>query len=229
MKYLVTGANRGLGLEFTRQLIAREDQVIATCRRPDEAEELNKLARSSVHIEAVLELDVGDAASVAKFAEALDSEAVDVLINNAGRLNRGGSPEGFDYEAIRGDFEVNAIGPLRVVEAALGALRRGEGKKIVNLTSKMGSIAENSSGGSYAYRMSKAALNIATRSLALDLKPEGFVAFVIHPGWVQTRMGGENALITPETSVSNILARIDEAGADDSGQFLEWNGGRIPW
>jgi NAD(P)-dependent dehydrogenase (short-subunit alcohol dehydrogenase family) len=229
MKYLVTGANRGLGLEFTRQLVDRGDRVIATCRRPDEADELNEIARSSDHLEAVLSLDVTDPDSVAQLAEALEDESLDVLINNAGRLSRGGSPEDFDYDEIHGDFEVNAVGPLRVAEAALPALRRGEGKKIVNVTSKMGSIEDNDSGGSYAYRMSKAALNMAIRSLAWDLKPEGFVAFVIHPGWVQTRMGGSNAQITPQTSVSNIIARADEADADDSGQFLEWDGGHIPW
>lgn len=229
MKYLVTGANRGLGLEFTRQLAARGDQVIATCRNPEQADALQELAKSGDQIEAVLQLDITDAQSVDAFTKALTAETLDVLINNAGRLSRGGSPDAFNFDDIRDDFEVNAIGTLRVVEAAMDALRRGEGKKIVNLSSKMGSIGDNGGGGSYAYRMSKAALNIATRSLAIDLKPEGFIAFVMHPGWVQTDMGGESALITPETSVSNLLERIDEADAGDSGEFLEWDGGNIPW
>lgn len=229
MKYLITGANRGLGLEFTRQLIARGHRVIATCRNPDQADALHQLAKASEGVQAVLQLDIADAQSVAALAETLADDTLDVLINCAGRLTRGGTPDAFNYDEIQGDFEINAVGTLRVVEAALPALRRGTGKTIVNMTSKMGSIGDNNSGGSYAYRMAKAALNIATRSLAIDLKPEGFIAFVMHPGWVQTRMGGHGALITAETSVSHLLERIDGANAEDSGQFLEWDGGYIPW
>lgn len=229
MKYLITGANRGLGLEFTRQLIARGDQVIAACRNPNKADELTQLADSSEHLEAVHALDITDPDSVAALAKSLENDNVDVLINNAGRLSRGGSPNDFDFDEIQGDFAINAIGTLRVIEAAMPALRRGKGKKIVNISSKMGSIGDNSGGGSYAYRMSKAALNIATRSLAIDLRPEGFIAFVVHPGWVQTDMGGPNGLITPETSISNLIERIDKADMNDSGQFIEWNGNRIPW
>ena len=229
MRYLITGANRGLGLEFTRQLIARGDQVIATCRNPAQADALRQIAKSSHGLTAILALDITNAQSVAAFAKSLEHESLDVLLNIAGRLTRGGTPDAFNYDEIRDDFEINAIGTLRVVEAALPALRRGANKTIVNMSSKMGSIADNQGGASYAYRMSKAALNIATRSLAIDLKPEGFIAFVMHPGWVQTDMGGPHAHITPETSVSSLLARIDQADANDSGEFLEWNGGYIPW
>ncbi|MFB6262541.1 MAG: SDR family oxidoreductase [Bradymonadaceae bacterium] len=230
MLYTVTGANRGLGLEFTRQLTARGDDVIATARQPSEAAELEQVAeqtQGNIHIYA---LDITDAGSVADFASSIEDEAIDVLINNAGQLHRGGGPNDFDFEEIRGDFEVNAIGTLRVVEALVPTLRaRPDGAKIVNITSKMGSITDNGSGGSYAYRMSKAALNIATRSLAVDLEDDDIVAFVLHPGWVRTRMGGENALITPETSVENMIDRIDEAGPEQSGEFLEWDGGYVPW
>src|SRR5690554_2164842 len=229
MRYLITGANRGLGLEFTRQLIERGDQIIATCRQPDRSDALQQLARNSDKIQAILPLDITDPQSVAALAKALETETLDVLLNVAGRLTRGGTPDAFDYDEIQGDFEINAIGTLRVVEAALPALRRGRSKTIVNISSKMDSIADNQRGGSYAYRMSKAALNIATRSLAIDLKPEGFIAFVMHPGWVQTDMGGQNALITPETSVSNLLGRIDGASAANSGEFLEWDGGCVLW
>lgn len=229
MIYLITGANRGLGLEFTRQLIARGDRVIATCRDPAQADALRQLVESSNGAASLLPLDITDPQSVAALATSLEDQPLDVLLNIAGRLTRGGTPDAFDYDQIRDDFEVNAIGTLRVVEAALPALRRGAGKTIVNMSSKMGSIADNQGGGSYAYRMSKAALNIATRSLAIDLKPEGFIAFVMHPGWVQTAMGGPNAHISAETSVTHLLERIDQATAQDSGEFLEWNGGYIPW
>ena len=229
MHFLVTAGNRGIGLEFVDQLLERGDRVTTTARHPDQADELHDILddhpdRSSLH-----KLDVTDADSVAKLERVLADDTLDVLINNAGRLTRGGSPDDFDFQEIRGDFEVNAIGPLRVVESALPALRRADQAKVVNLTSKMGSIADNGSGGSYAYRMSKAALNMATVSLARDLSEEAIIAFVIHPGWVKTRMGGSNALITTERSVSNMLEVIDGATLEDSGKFHEWNGNEIPW
>lgn len=229
MPYIVTGANRGLGLEFTRQLTERGDAVIATARWPDEADKLNEYARQDERDIDIHELDITDPESVESFGQALKGEDIDVLINNAGQLNRGGEPGNFDFDEIRGDFETNAIGTLRVTEALLPNLERNGGAKVVNVTSKMGSIADNESGGSYAYRMSKTALNMATRSLALDLADDDITPFVIHPGWVQTRMGGDNALITPETSVENMLERIDEAGEQQAGQFLEWDGGQVPW
>jgi NAD(P)-dependent dehydrogenase (short-subunit alcohol dehydrogenase family) len=229
MRYVVTGANRGLGLEFTRQLTERGDTVVATARWPEEADKLNEYARQDERDIEVHELDVTAPDIVESFADTMKEREIDILINNAGRLHRGGSPEDFEFEEIRGDFETNAIGTLRVVEALLPNLKRGGGAKLVNVTSKMGSIADNESGGSYAYRMSKTALNMATRSLAIDLAADDVTAFVIHPGWVQTRMGGEEALITPETSVENMLQRIDEADDDQAGQFLEWDGGQVPW
>lgn len=229
MQYVVTGANRGLGLEFTRQLSDRGDSVVATARRPGEADELNALADAADRSVDVHPLDITDPESVAAFGDELEGHRLDVLINNAGRLTRGGGPDDFDFDEIRGDFEVNAVGTLRVVEALVDEVRGDGGGKIVNVTSKMGSIADNGSGGSYAYRMSKCALNMATRSLALDLDSDGVVAFVIHPGWVRTRMGGDNALISPEKSVRHMIERIDEAGPEQAGEFLEWDGGTVPW
>jgi len=230
MQYVVTGANRGIGLEFVRQLSARGDRVVATARRPEEAGELQSLARDAdpaVHID---QLDVTEPASVEQFAANLPVDSTDVLINNAGTMVSGGSPdEGFDYDNIRHCMEVNALGTLRVVEHLLPAVRQSDNPKIVNITSKMGSIADNGSGGSYAYRSSKTALNMLTRSLAVDLRDDEIIAFVMHPGWVQTRMGGENALITTEKSVDNMLDRIDEAGLEQSGEFIEWDGGHVDW
>lgn len=230
MKYVVTGANRGIGLEFVKQLNERGEEVMATARGPEEADELHEIARQDGAEVTIRELDIADPESVAEFGEALEGQGIDVLINNAGRLTRGGGPkDGFDFDEIQGDFEVNAKGTLRVVEALVDEVERDGGGKIVNITSKMGSIADNGSGGSYAYRMSKAALNMATRSLAVDLEEDGIVAFVIHPGWVRTRMGGDNALISTEESVTNMLERIDEAGPEQAGEFLEWDGGYVGW
>lgn len=230
MTYLVTGANRGIGLEFTRELLKRGESVVATARDPESAEELQALQNENAERLTLFSLDIADVASIETFVNELGSRAIDVLINNAGILERCGALGEIDYEIIARSFQVNTIGTLRLTEALLPSLRRAEGgATIVNLSSKMGSIAENTSGGSYAYRASKAALNMVTRSLALDLADEGIIAFVVHPGWVQTRMGGPNALIDTETSVTSLLDVIDRADASTSGSFQEWNGNTIAW
>jgi NAD(P)-dependent dehydrogenase (short-subunit alcohol dehydrogenase family) len=230
MQFIVTGANRGIGLEFVQQLADRGDDVVATARDPEAADQLQTLAEKAdaeIHVES---LDVTDQSSVDDFVDSLPVDSVDVLINNAGTMSSGGSPtEGFDYDEMRHCYEVNTLGPLRVTEALLPVLRRGEETKVVNITSKMGSIADNGSGGSYAYRTSKTALNMATRSMAVDLRDEGIITFVMHPGWVQTRMGGDNALISTEKSVDHMLDRIEEADPEQSGEFIEWDGGHVSW
>lgn len=228
MKYLVTGANRGIGLEFVKQLVDRGHDVIATARQPAEAGELSEIAERTGQVDIVA-LDITDPEATCDLAGWLDDESIDVLINNAGRLSRGGKPGSFDFDQIQADFTTNAVGTLRVTEAVLPALKRGNARKIMNVSSKMGSIEDNGSGGSYAYRMSKAALNMATRSLANDLAPEEFVVLTVHPGWVQTDMGGQNAKIDTETSVTNLLDVLDDAGPQESGRFWEWNGNEVPW
>lgn len=229
MKYLVTGANRGIGLEFTTQLLDRGDAVIATARQPDEADKLQELGDDYGDRLDVVRLDVTDDTTIDDLVDKLSTQTIDVLINNAGTMIGSGSFEELDEQAIIDSIDVNTLGPLRVSRAVLPALERSEQPKIVNVTSKMGSIADNESGGSYAYRISKTALNMATRSMAIDLQPRGIVAFVIHPGWVETRMGGPNALIDTETSVEEMLTIIDEADDDTSGTFQEWNGNIVPW
>lgn len=229
MRYLVTGANRGIGLQFARTLAGRGDEVVATARDPEDAVELAALAADSDDRVRVLQLDISDDESVARFADELGDTPIDVLINNAGRYTRTGPFDELDFDALFTDFDVNTIGPLRVTQAVLDNIRSGDRKVICNMTSKMGSIADNGSGGSYAYRVSKTALNSATRSLAIDLKDEGIVAFVIHPGWVETDMGGPNALISTEKSVDGILDKVDSATPEDAGRFWEWNGEEIPW
>jgi NAD(P)-dependent dehydrogenase (short-subunit alcohol dehydrogenase family) len=227
MRVVVTGANRGIGLEFVKQLAARGDEVVATARRPEAADALNALAAASGGEVTVAQLDVTDAGSLAAFVDGLGP--VDLLINNAGVYPRSGGIGELDFDAVAKGFEVNAIAPLRLVDAMLGSLREGSEAKIVNVSSQMGSIADNSSGGAYAYRGSKAALNMLTRSLAHDLRAEGISAAVIHPGWVQTDMGGPNAKITTEQSVAGMLAQIDALSTENSGSFLNWDGNDLPW
>jgi NAD(P)-dependent dehydrogenase (short-subunit alcohol dehydrogenase family) len=221
--YLVTGANRGLGLQFARQLSARGEEVLATARRPAEAAALGDLGVE------VFPLDVAEATSVAALARGLGGRPIDVLINNAG-VGVGHAPlGGLDYDELRRAFEVNALGPLRVTEGLLDNLRRGGRRLVANVTSKMGSISDNGSGGSYAYRASKSALNMLTRSLSIDLRAEAFTCVLLHPGWVRTDMGGASAPLEASQSVAGMLAVLDSLTPARSGEFLDYSGERVPW
>jgi NAD(P)-dependent dehydrogenase (short-subunit alcohol dehydrogenase family) len=188
---LITGANRGLGFEFAKQYLADGWQVYAACRDPDSASELRRLADASGHKLRILNLDVTDLSSVKGAAAEVDGQAIDLLINNAGIGGpRGQTVGNIDYEAWAKVLDANTMGPMRVSEAFVDNVARSERKLIVTLTSGMGSIADNTSGGSVAYRSSKAAVNMVMRSLAIDLAPRGITCVVVNPGWVQTDMGG---------------------------------------
>jgi NAD(P)-dependent dehydrogenase (short-subunit alcohol dehydrogenase family) len=221
--WLVTGANRGIGLELCRQLAARGDQVIATARSPERADELGRLG---VRVEP---LELRDPASVHALAGALGDAALDVLINNAGRGGAGPGIAELDWDIVTEYFAVNAIGTMRVVQALLPALRRGGAKKIVQLSTRMASLAENQQAGSYAYRASKTALNMMNRSLAHELAGEGFTCLAINPGWVRTDMGGPRAPLPVTESVAGVLRVIDRANPADSGMFLNYQGAEVPW
>lgn len=218
--YLVTGANRGIGCEYCHQLKARGDVVIAVCRTA--SEELNQL-----RVQVEEGVDITSDASVADLRDRLGDTPIDVLINNAGIVKRV-TLEDLDFENIREQFEVNALGPLRVTHALLPLLKAGS--KIALMTSRMGSIADNTSGSSYGYRMSKVALSMAGKSLSLDLKPRGIAVAILHPGLVQTRMTNFTASgITPEESVKGLLKRIDELTLENTGTFWHANGEVLPW
>ena len=220
---LLTGANRGIGLEFARQLAARGDRVVATCRNPDAARELGDL---DVQVEP---LDVTDAASIARVAELYADRRLDLLINNAG-IGVGHRPLGeLDYEEMSVFYRTIALGPLQLTESLLTALRRSESRTVVSLTSRVGSIQDNTSGGSYAYRASKAALNAITKSLSIDLGDEGFTCVVLHPGWVQTDMGGASAPLPKEQSVAGMLKVVDGLSPEHSGGFFDYTGESLPW
>ena len=220
---LITGANRGIGLEYARQFAAKGYRVIGTARDPAQAAELAEVA------DRVEALDVADGDSVAALARRLDGLPIDILINNAGIFDRSDTTlEAVDFAKIEQAFAVNAFGPLRVTQALLPNLRAGSLKRIVNMSSQLGSI-ERSTGQWYGYRSSKAALNQINRTLAAELGEAGFVCVVLHPGWVRTDMGGENATNTPEQSVRALIALIEGFGAEDNGQFYDFQGATIPW
>ena len=217
---LVTGANRGIGLEYCRQLKARGDQVVAVCRQA--TPELEALG---VRIEDGIELT--EEAAIADLVGRLDGLALDAVILNAGVLQSMGL-EDLDPEGIRRQFEVNALAPLLLARALVRQMPRGS--KLALMTSRMGSIDDNSSGGSYGYRMSKVALNIAGKSLAIDLAPRGIAVAILHPGLVRTRMIKFNPSgIEPEQAVQGLLARIDALTLETSGGFWHSNGERLPW
>ncbi len=223
LDYLVTGANRGIGLAFARRLSERGNRVIATARRPEKARDL---ARLSVRVE---QLDVADEKSIARLARRISGEPLDVLVNNAGIGESGPRFGRLSREGLDEAFCVNAIGPVAVTQALLPNLRAGKRRVIVNLSSGYASISENEGGGWIAYRASKAALNQLTRSVAAELQKEGFVCIAICPGWVKTGMGGRGAPLSPDDSVAAMLKVIDRLKPSDTGRFLDRRGRDIPW
>jgi NAD(P)-dependent dehydrogenase (short-subunit alcohol dehydrogenase family) len=227
---LITGANRGLGFEFARQYLADGWQVYAACRNPQSASELRRLADASDDKLQILALDVIHPVSVQAAAAKLNGQAIDLLLNNAGIGGpRGQSVGNIDYEAWAKLLDVNTMGPLRVSEAFLDHVAQSERKLIVTITSGMGSLADNTSGGAYAYRSSKAAVNMVMRSLAIDLAPRGIACVVINPGWVLTDMGGPHATLTTAESVKKLRCLIETLGPGQSGKFFNYDGREYAW
>ncbi len=217
-RFLITGANRGIGLELSRQLTARGDEVIALCRRP--SEELVALG-----VEVFDGVDVTDPTALGAVSDGLGTTPIDVLVNNAGIFTHE-SFDDLDFAQIRANFEVNALGALRVTSVFHEHLRRGS--KVILITSRMGSIGDNGSGSYYGYRMSKAALNMAGVNLAHDLRRDGIAVAILHPGMVATSMTGHSG-IPVEESANGLIARIDELQLEDSGGFWHADGQRLPW
>ncbi len=227
---LVTGANRGIGLEFVRQYLLEGRRVIAACRAPERAQALNRLAEDAAARLQIVALDVTDTASVASAARVLQEQPVDVLLNCAGVMGGPGQSLGhIDYVDWAALLEVNTLGAVRVIEAFTAHLERGAGRLAVALTSGMGSIAENTSGGWVAYRTSKAALNMAVRCAAIELAARHITCLVMHPGWVRTDMGGAQAPLSAEQSVASMRRVIAGLGPGDSGAFLNYDGLPCRW
>ena len=226
---LITGANRGIGLEFTSSFADDGWRVHACCRNPDKAKDLKLLAEGSSGAVSVHRLDVTDGLKAASLAREFAEEAIDILINNAGVY---GPREGFgetDYDEWLPVLAVNVLAPMRIVERFAEHVGRSERRLIVNISSRMGSMAENTGGGAYIYRSSKAALNMVSRSLAADLAPRSITVVAFHPGWVQTDMGGQQAAISAQESVQGMRKVIDRLTPDDTGKFFGFDGREIPW
>jgi NAD(P)-dependent dehydrogenase (short-subunit alcohol dehydrogenase family) len=227
---LITGANRGLGFEFVKQYLANGWQIYAACRDPSSASELRRLADTSDHKLRIMTLNVTEPASVKAAAAELDEQAIDLLLNNAGVGGvRGETIGNIDYEAWAKVLDANTMGPMRVSEAFVEHVARSKRKLIVTLTSGMGSIADNNSGGSIAYRSSKAAVNMVMRSLAIDLAPRGITCVVVNPGWVRTDMGGPHATLTTTESVTMLRRLIETLGPAQSGKFFNYDGREYAW
>ena len=228
---LITGASRGIGLEFCRQYAADGWRVLACSRLPEKADALNRLAAQYPELIKVHALDVADHVEIERLAQLLADESIDLLINNAG-IYPDSDKSGFghtDYAEWVQAFRTNTMAPLKIAEEFATQIARSRQKTIITITSKMGSIADNGSGGSYLYRSSKAAVNMVVKSLAIDLKPLGITAVVFHPGWVKTDMGGPNALISAEQSVSGMRQVIGRLTMAESGRFFGYDGQEIPW
>ncbi len=227
MRVFITGASRGLGLEFARQYLQRGDEVFATCRNPDQADQLQALKSDRLHI---IRLEVTDSASIEAAYAAVSAQtgALDLLINNAaiggGAKDRLGS---LTFDGLVERFKINSVAPIMIVQRFRNLVARGTNPKIINITSGNGSLGNKPDGGSYGYSASKAALNMFMRTLSFDLK--AITTLVIDPGWVKTDMGGPNAHLTPEESISHVIDVINRATLKDTGKFLRWDGAEVPW
>lgn len=226
---LVTGANRGLGLEFVRQYAADGWTVHACCREPANAAALNTIAGANSDV-TVHKLDVADFAAIDGLARTLNGSPIDVLLNNAGVM--GGDRQEFqndDFKEWSRTFRVNTMAPLRMTEAFVDNVAKSDQKVVAVLSTIMASMKDADSGNYHAYRTSKAALNMVMRLMSVDLEERGITTFSVHPGWVRTDMGGPQAAISPEESVAGIRKIITNAGSETNGRFMNWDGKELPW
>jgi NAD(P)-dependent dehydrogenase (short-subunit alcohol dehydrogenase family) len=225
----ITGTNRGIGLALTKHFLNESFAVIATCRTPENATELRSLQSDYPDTLQIHPLDVANDKHIDNIAAVLQGLPIDVMINNAGVYGDRCSFGSVNYDSFEEVLRINTLAPLKIAEKLIHNLELGEQKKLVNITSKMGSIDDNTSGGRYSYRASKAALNAVTKSLAIDLAPEGISVAVIHPGWVRTDMGGSNATRSTEESASGIATVIENLSTKTSGKFFNFDGQEIAW
>lgn len=226
---IITGANRGLGLEFARQFAAAGWRVHGCARNPQQAQDLRALAKQHTNV-SCHGVDVRDHKQIDALAGDMSHEAIDIVLNNAGIAHHTGEEFGaLDYAAWMESFQINTLACAKMAEAFAPHIARSEKRLIVAITSLMGSMADNRSGGYYPYRSSKAALNAVIKSLSVDLKSHGIGALALHPGWVKTDMGGPNAEITTEVSVRGMRKVIDGFTLKDTGKFFDYSGKELPW
>ena len=224
---LITGSNRGLGLEFAKCYSENNYNVIACCRNKDVASGLHSLSKKHDSIQ-MYSLDVSDTAQIKALSNSLQSQPIDILINNAG-IYRPSTLGDIDKDDWMDSFLVNTIAPYEIIQNFLPNLLIGESKKVVSITSKMGSIDDNTSGGSYIYRSSKTALNSMMRSLSHDLLGQGISTLTLHPGWVKTDMGGQGAWIDANESVEGMINQIENLSINNSGLYIDYAGKSINW
>lgn len=227
---LITGTNRGIGLELVRQYLADGWKVIAACRQPERAIELNRLAEAGRGELIIQPLDVGNQTQIKNLRAVLGDTPLDILINNAGVYGqKNGGFGAVDTDIWLETLRINVIAPMMMMEVFADAVAASAHRLIVNMSSKMGSMADNGSGGSYVYRSSKAALNAVTVSAAVDLRPRGITVIAMHPGWVRTDMGGPSALIDVGECATGMRRVLEALQHADSGKFLSYKGEEIPW
>ena len=227
---LVTGTNRGIGLELARIFSQYDWEVIACCRKPDEAPALQSTQAASEGRLTIKRLDVTRDEDIIELAESLADKDLDILLNNAGVLG----PEQQEFGALDENswmdtFRVNTIAPYKMARAFLANVARSRRRIIATITSEMGSVSGNSSGGYYAYRSSKGAANMVMKNMSIDLHRQGIICVALHPGWVRTRMGGVNAPLSPEESAAGLFKILTALGQKDNGLFLNYQGRKIPW
>jgi NAD(P)-dependent dehydrogenase (short-subunit alcohol dehydrogenase family) len=239
-RVLITGANRGIGLEFARQMLGRGDRVFAAARNPKSAKHLIALSAEYGNLLTIITLDVSDAQSIDVSWKEIHRhiDALDILINNAGispnspdsggseKLSRLGT---LDMQAMVNILLINSVGPIIIAQQYLDLLRNGNSPKLVNITSQLGSLTRRNRGHGYGYSASKAALNMLMRILSFDVIDDGIISVLMHPGWVKTRIGTMNAPLEPEESIRGMLKVIDGLTIADTGRYLSWNGEEIPW
>jgi NAD(P)-dependent dehydrogenase (short-subunit alcohol dehydrogenase family) len=226
--YVITGTSRGIGLQMTRELLASGNTVLALARKPESSKGLTELKERNPDRLQIYAVDVTSDRDVSAFVTKLNTNTkVDVLINNAGIYGDGEDFEKLSLDSVLQTIETNSVSPMRVTRALLPYLKKSSSPKVIHITSLMGSIGDNTGGGSYGYRMSKAALNMFNKSFAIEY-PE-ITAIVMHPGWVQTDMGGSNAPTKVEDSAKGILAVCAKATKRDSGKFFDFEGDELPW
>ena len=229
MSILITGTNRGIGLEFVKHYIKNNEKVIATCRNRNSAKDLLELENTTNNL-SLVELDVSNPNSINNFTSKIAGLPIDTFINNAGVFGPRNIEFGnFNAKEWLDVFNINTIAPLLITQKILKNLRLGKNKKLAFISSKVGSIEDNTGGGMYIYRTSKTALNQVIKSLSIDFKEDNFIVVALHPGWVQTDMGGPNALIDTKTSVKGLIEVIDNLTPKNSGKFYNYDGSPIPW
>lgn len=232
MKIFITGANRGIGLELARQYLQRGDNVYAACRTPDQASELNQLQDQHSDRLTILQLEVANDDHIEAVGEKLEqiTDSLDILINNAGvSIGRDDNFENLTSKNLLDVFRINSVAPVMIAQRLLSLLRKGNNPKLINISSQLGSLERKRSGGRYSYNASKAALNMFSRALAFDLRSDGIITIMIHPGWVQTDMGGGGAPLTVQESAEGLINTINNLTVNDLGHFLQWDGSELPW